>query len=132
MRLIVTGGAGYVGSIVAQHLVARGDDVTVFDSLTRGHRAALPAGARFVEGDLLNPDDVRAAVGEGADGVLHFAALALVAESVAHPERYYRGNVTGTLNLLDAMRDAGVPRLVFSSTAATYGEPESDPITEDE
>jgi UDP-glucose 4-epimerase len=132
MRLLVTGGAGYVGSIVAQHLVARGDDVTVFDSLARGHRAAVPEGARFAEGDLLNPDDIRAALGDGCDGVLHFAALALVAESVEHPERYYRGNVVGTLNLLDAMRAAGVPRLVFSSTAATYGDPESDPITEDE
>lgn len=132
MRLLVTGGAGYVGSIVAQHLLARGDDVTVFDSLARGHRAAVPEGAELVVGDLLNPGDIRAALGDGCDGVLHFAALALVAESVAHPERYYRGNVVGTLNLLDAMRDAGVPRLVFSSTAATYGAAESDPITEDE
>jgi UDP-glucose 4-epimerase len=132
MRLLVTGGAGYVGSIVAQHLLARGDDVTVFDSLARGHRAAVPEGAELVVGDLLDDDDIRAALGDGCDGVLHFAALALVAESVAHPERYYRGNVVGTLNLLDAMRDAGVPRLVFSSTAATYGDPQSDPITEDE
>src|SRR4051812_384019 len=131
MRLLVTGGAGYVGSIVAQHLVARGDDVTVFDSLVRGHRAAVPDGAKLVVGDLVEPEDLRGAV-EGMDGVLHFAALALVAESVEHPERYYRGNVTGTLNLLDAMREAGVPRLVFSSTAATYGEPAADPITEDE
>ena len=131
MRLLVTGGAGYVGSIVAQHLVARGDHVTSSTRSLRGHRAAVPAGAELVVGDLLNPDDVAAAVA-GTDGVLHFAALALVAESVAHPERYYRGNVTGTLNLLDAMRDAEVPRLVFSSTAATYGEPQSDPITEDE
>jgi UDP-glucose 4-epimerase len=132
MRLLVTGGAGYVGSIVAQHLVARGDTVTVFDSLARGHRAAVPEGAELVVGDLLDPGAIRAALGDGCDGVLHFAALALVAESVEHPERYYRGNVVATLNLLDAMRDAGVPRLVFSSTAATYGEPESDPITEDE
>jgi UDP-glucose 4-epimerase len=132
MRLLVTGGAGYVGSIVAQHLAARGDDVIVFDSLFRGHRSAVPEGAKLVVGDLLSPDDVRAALGDGCDGVLHFAAMTLVAESVEHPERYYRGNVVGTLNLLDAMRDAGVPRLVFSSTAATYGDPQSDPITEDE
>jgi UDP-glucose 4-epimerase len=132
MRLLVTGGAGYVGSIVAQHLVARGDDVIVFASHIRGHRSAVPEGAELVVGDVLNPDDVRAAVGDGCDGVLHFAAMTLVAESVAHPERYYRGNVVGTLNLLDAMRETGVPRLVFSSTAATYGDPESDPITEDE
>jgi UDP-glucose 4-epimerase len=132
MRLLVTGGAGYVGSIVAQHLVARGDEVTVFDSLYRGHRSAVPEGARLVEGDLLDPQALRGVLAGGCDGVLHFAAMTLVAESVAQPERYYRGNVVGTLNLLDAMREAGVPRLVFSSTAATYGDPESDPITEDE
>jgi UDP-glucose 4-epimerase len=132
MRLLVTGGAGYIGSVVAQHLLARGDEVTVFDSLARGHRAAVPEGARLVEGDLLEPQALRGVLAGGCDGVLHFAAVALVAESVEHPERYYRGNVVGTLNLLDAMREAGVPRLVFSSTAATYGDPESDPITEDE
>jgi UDP-glucose 4-epimerase len=132
MRLLVTGGAGYVGSIVAQYLVARGDDVTVFDSLFRGHRSAVPDGAELLVGDLLNPDDVRAALGDGCDGVLHFGAMTLVGESVEHPERYYRGNVCATLNLLDAMREVGVPRLVFSSTAATYGDPESDPITEEE
>src|SRR5690349_16923950 len=131
MRLLVTGGAGYVGSIVARHLVARGDDVTVFDSLYRGHRSAVPEGARLVEGDLLEPQALRGVLAGGCDGVLHFAAMTLVAESVAQPERYYRGNVVGTLNLLDAMREAGVPRLVFSSTAATYGEPETDLITED-
>src|SRR4051794_7503925 len=132
MRLLVTGGAGYVGSICAQQLVARGDEVTVLDSLVRGHREAVPEGAAFVQADLLDPDALRSALAGGYDGVLHFAALSLVAESVEFPERYYRGNVVGTLNLLDAMRAAGVPRLVFSSTAATYGEPASDPITEDE
>jgi UDP-glucose 4-epimerase len=132
MRFLVTGGAGYVGSICAQALVARGDDVTVLDSLYRGHRDAVPEGAAFVQADLLDVEALRGALAAGFDGVLHFAALSLVAESVAHPERYYRGNVVGTLNLLDAMREAGVPRLVFSSTAATYGQPASDPITEDE
>jgi UDP-glucose 4-epimerase len=131
MRLLITGGAGYIGSIVAQQLVARGDDVTVLDSLFRGHRQAVPEGAAFVEADLLDADAVAATVAEGFDGVLHFAAMTLVAESVQHPERYYRGNVTGTLNLLDAMRANGVPRLVFSSTAATYGEPGTDLITEE-
>jgi UDP-glucose 4-epimerase len=130
MRLLVTGGAGYIGSIVAQRLLARGDDVTVFDSLYRGHREAVPDGAAFVEGDLLDPDATAAAVA-GMDGVVHFAALSLVGESVEHPERYWRGNVVGALNLLDAMRDAGVRRLVFSSTAATYGEPPVELITED-
>jgi UDP-glucose 4-epimerase len=132
MRLLVTGGAGYIGSIVAQQLVARGDDVTVLDSLDRGHRDAVPERADFVQADLLDLDAVRAALASGFDGVLHFAALALVEESVAHPERYYRGNVVATLNLLDAMREAGVGRIVFSSTCATYGEPETVPISEDE
>jgi UDP-glucose 4-epimerase len=132
MRLLVTGGAGYVGSICAQQLVARGDDVTVLDNLERGHREAVPPGAAFVQADLLDTEALRSSLAGGFDGVLHFAALSLVAESVEAPERYWRGNVVGTLNLLDAMRAAGVPRLVFSSTAATYGEPVSDPITEDE
>jgi UDP-glucose 4-epimerase len=132
MRLLVTGGAGYVGSIVAQELVRRGDDVTVLDSLFRGYRDAVPDGADFVQADLLDPEALRAALAPGFDGVLHFAALALVAESVEHPERYYRGNFVGSLNLLDAMREAGIDRLVFSSTCATYGEPDTVPITEDE
>jgi UDP-glucose 4-epimerase len=132
MRLLVTGGAGYVGSIVAQELVRRGDDVTVLDSLSRGHREAVPDGAELVQVDLLDQEALRAALARGFDGVLHFAALALVAESVEYPERYYRGNVVGTLNLLDAMREAEIGRLVFSSTCATYGEPDTVPITEDE
>src|SRR3954447_7737895 len=131
MRLLVTGGAGYIGSIVAQQLVARGDDVTVLDSLFRGHRAAVPAGAGFVQADLLHAAALADIVGSGFAGVLHFAAMTLVGESVEHPERYWRGNVLGTLNLLDAMRAAGVPRLVFSSTAATYGEPDVELISED-
>jgi UDP-glucose 4-epimerase len=132
MRLLVTGGAGYIGSIVAQRLIARGDEVTVLDSLARGHRAAVPEGAEFVQADLLDTEALNVVLDRGYDGVLHFAALALVAESVAHPERYYRANVVGSLNLLDAMRAAGVGRLVFSSTCATYGEPDTVPISEDE
>jgi UDP-glucose 4-epimerase len=133
VKLLVTGGAGYIGSIVAQQLVERSDDVTVLDSLERGHRPAVPPQAGFLQADLRDADAVAGALdGAGFDGVLHFAALALVAESVAHPERYYRTNVTGTLNLLDAMREADIKRLVFSSTAATYGDPEHVPIGEDE
>jgi UDP-glucose 4-epimerase len=131
MRLLVTGGAGYVGSIVAQQLLAGGHEVVVLDDLSRGHRRAVPEGARFIETSLLDESRTREAVGEGFDGVMHFAALALVAESVAHPERYHRGNIVSALNLLDAMRDAGVRRLVFSSTAAVYGEPEVVPMRED-
>ena len=132
MRLLVTGGAGYIGSIVAQQLLDRGDDVTVLDSLYRGHRAAVPSGAEFAQVDLLDADAVNRTLAAGFDGVVHFAALSLVAESVEHPERYYRGNVVGALNLLDAMRASGVKLIVFSSTAATYGEPDVDLITEDE
>ncbi len=132
MKLLVTGGAGYIGSVVASRLAGAGHDVTVLDSLARGHRAAVPEECAFIEADLLNLDAVTKAVGQGFDGVLHFAALALVAESVDHPERYHRGNFVGTLNLLDAMRAGGVDRLVFSSTCATYGEPETVPISEDE
>lgn len=130
MRLLVTGGAGYIGSVVAKHLLERGHEVAVLDNFERGHRAAVPAGAVVVEADLLDADAVRGAVGRGLDGVLHFAALALVSESVSHPERYYRVNVGGTLNLLEAMVAAGVERLVFSSTCAVYGEPDEVPISE--
>jgi UDP-glucose 4-epimerase len=130
MKLLVTGGAGYIGSIVAQQLLAAGHEVVVLDSLERGHRDAVPAGARLLEVDLRDAEATRDAVAEGFDGALHFAALALVAESVEHPERYYRTNVLGTLNLLDALRAAGVKRLVFSSTCAVYGEPETIPIPE--
>jgi UDP-glucose 4-epimerase len=128
----VTGGAGYIGSIVAQRLVARGDEVTVLDSLYRGHRAAVPEGAAFVQADLLDSDALGSALAAGFDGVLHFAAVALVEESVSNPERYYRTNVVGSLNLLDAMREHGVRRIVFSSTCATYGQPDVVPISEDE
>jgi UDP-glucose 4-epimerase len=130
MKLLVTGGAGYIGSIVAQRLLEAGHEVVVLDNLSRGHRRAVPEGARLVEADLLDPPAVTEALAGGFDGALHFAALSLVGESVARPELYYRNNVVGTLNLLDALRAADVRRLVFSSTAATYGEPETVPIEE--
>ncbi len=130
MKLLVTGGAGYVGSVVARHLLGAGHEVVVLDSLERGHRAAVAPEARFVHADLREPDAINRAVAEGFDGVLHFAALALVGESVSHPERYWRTNVGGTLNLLEAMRDAGVRQLVFSSTCAVYGQPDEVPISE--
>src|SRR5215217_5484676 len=130
MKLLVTGGAGYIGSVVANQLLERGHEVVVLDDLSRGHRAAVPPGARFVEVGLADADATRAALAEGFDGVLHFAALALVVESVEFPERYHRGNFVGTLNLLDAMREHGIGRLVFSSTCATYGEPDEVPMPE--
>jgi UDP-glucose 4-epimerase len=130
MELLVTGGAGYIGSIVAAQLLDAGHDVTVLDHLERGHAAAVPAGARLEQVDLLDAEATSGVLAQGFDAVLHFAALALVAESVAHPERYHRGNFVGTLNLLDAMREHGCRRLVFSSTCAVYGEPEEVPMPE--
>jgi UDP-glucose 4-epimerase len=130
MKLLVTGGAGYIGSVVTQQLLDRGHEVAILDDLSRGHRAAIPGGARLIEVSLNDPEATSDALAEGFDGVLHFAALALVKESVEHPERYHRGNFVGTLNLLDAMRERGIKRLVFSSTCATYGEPAQVPMPE--
>ena len=130
MKLLVTGGAGYIGSIVSRQLLSAGHEVTALDNLEQGHREAVPPGASLVVGDLRDRQEIDNALSAGFDGVLHFAALALVAESVSHPERYYRTNVLGTLNLLEAMAAAGVPRLVFSSTCAVYGQPDEVPIAE--
>jgi UDP-glucose 4-epimerase len=130
VKLLVTGGAGYIGSVVALQLLQEGHEMVVLDNLSKGHEQALPEGTRFVKGDLLDAEGMCGTLAEGFDGVLYFAALSLVGESVEEPERYYRNNVCGTLNLLEAMREAGVPRLVFSSTAAVYGEPEEVPIPE--
>ncbi|MER5619788.1 UDP-glucose 4-epimerase GalE [Streptosporangium sp. NPDC002544] len=126
MKLLVTGGAGYIGSAVAAQLVEAGHEVTVLDDLSTGHADAVPPGARFVEGSITEA----AGVLNGIDGVLHFAAKSLVGESVERPGLYWAHNLGGTLALLDAMRGAGVGRIVFSSTAATYGEPERSPILE--
>jgi UDP-glucose 4-epimerase len=130
VKLLVTGAAGYIGSVVAHQLLEAGQETVVLDNLSKGHEKAIPEGVRFVRGDLLDAEGMRDALAEGFDGVLHFAALSLVGESVEQPERYYRNNVCGTLNLLEAMREANVRRLVFSSTAAVYGEPEEVPIPE--
>ena len=130
MNLLVTGGAGYIGSIVGAQLVEAGHQVTVLDNLSKGHRWAVPDGAGFIQGDLEDRALLHRVLVDAFDGVLHFAARSLVAESVEQPRQYYRNNLCGTLNLLDAMADAGVPRLVFSSTAAVYGHPEEVPISE--
>lgn len=130
-RIFVTGGAGYIGSHMVKRLVREGHSVTVFDNLSTGHRDAI-AKSDFVEGDLRNASDIaRAFAGRKIDAVLHFAASCYVGESVHDPAKYYANNVVGTLNLLEAMRMAGVPRLVFSSTCSTYGDPVSLPMTED-
>ncbi|MEU8782066.1 UDP-glucose 4-epimerase GalE [Streptomyces sp. NPDC048637] len=126
-KYLVTGGAGYVGSVVAAHLLQAGHEVTVLDDLSTGHREGIPAGAHFIEGRI---QDAAKWLNPSYDAVLHFAAFSQVGESVMHPEKYWRNNVGGTMDLLAAMRDAGVGTLVFSSTAATYGEPRSTPITE--
>jgi UDP-glucose 4-epimerase len=130
MKVLVTGGAGYIGSAVSSQLLDRGDSVVVLDDLSTGHADAVPDEAGFREVSLLDAAGVDDVLGEGFDGVLHFAAKSLVGESMEHPERYFRTNVCGTLNLLDAMRAHDVRRLVFSSTAATYGDPDSIPIRE--
>lgn len=128
MKLLVTGGAGYIGSVVASQLLSGGHEVVVVDNLSTGHADSVPAEAMFVKTSIDELDDV---LDSSFDGVLHFAAKSLVAESVAHPELYWQGNLASTLKLLETMRTAGVRRLVFSSTAATYGEPQVSPITED-
>ncbi|MFE3459658.1 UDP-glucose 4-epimerase GalE [Nocardiopsis aegyptia] len=129
MRVLVTGGAGYIGGVVTAMLVEEGHTVTVLDDLSTGHADAVHPEARFVQGTVRE----RAAdvLREGFDAVLHFAAKSVVSESVAHPGLYWSGNVGTSLALLEAMRATGTERLVFSSTAAVYGEPESVPITED-
>jgi len=127
MKYLVTGGAGYVGSVVAQHLLEAGHEVVVLDNLSTGFREGVPAGAAFVEGDIR---DAAKWLDSSFDGVLHFAAFSQVGESVVKPEKYWENNVGGTMALLGAMREAGVKKLVFSSTAATYGEPEEVPIVE--
>jgi UDP-glucose 4-epimerase len=128
MKLLVTGGAGYIGSVVAAELIAAGHEVTVLDNLSTGHADAVPPGATFVAGDVR--DGAKTALAGGMDAVLHFAAKSLVGESVANPGPYWSNNLGGTLALLEAMRAAGVSTIVFSSTAATYGEPERVPIDE--
>lgn len=129
MRVLVTGGAGYLGSVCAAHLVETGHEVVVLDDLSTGHLDAVPEGCRFVEGDLAEMAD--SVLAEGVDGVLHFAAKSLVGESMERPELYWQGNVVTSIRLFEAMRAHGTPRLVFSSTAATYGEPDRSPVTED-
>ncbi len=133
MRVLVTGGAGYIGSVVVEELLRDGHRVTVFDNLSKGHRDAVPQEAVFVQGDLLDPVGLGAAFArEGVESVVHMAASSLVGESVMQPGKYYQNNVTAGLVLLDVMRAQGADRLVFSSTAAVYGEPAKQPIEEDD
>ncbi len=131
MKLLVSGGAGFIGGTTVEALLAAGREVVVFDNLSNGHRASVADGARLVVGDLADRDAIgRALKGEGFDGVLHFAALIEAGESMKTPARYFRVNTFYALNLLDAMVEAGVERFVFSSTAAVYGIPQESPIAE--
>ena len=132
MRILVTGGAGYIGGTVARLLLAGGDGVTVYDNLSHSKRAAVAPGAEFVEGDVADRALLEKTLRAGRfDGVMHFAALIEAGESMQKPEIYFRNNTAGTLTLLEAMLATGQKRLVFSSTAACYGEPETTPIAED-
>ncbi|GAA2738233.1 UDP-glucose 4-epimerase GalE [Actinocorallia aurantiaca] len=130
MKVLVTGGAGYIGSVVASQLLDADHDVVVLDDLSTGHADAVDGRAAFVKGTLREQARPVLASG-GFDAVLHFAAKSLVGESVERPDVYWDGNLGETLALLDAMRATGVKKIVFSSTAAVYGEPETVPITED-
>ena len=131
MKLCVTGGAGYVGSVVAEVLVSQGHDVVVLDNLSTGHRDAVPAGCRLVEGDVRDGDALARALDGGIEAVLHFAALSVVADSMRRPLDYFDNNVSGTTMLARAMEARRIRRLVFSSTAAVYGTPAALPIVED-
>ena len=132
MNVFVTGGSGYIGSVVVRRLLDLGHSVTVFDNLERGHLRNIDHRAQFVKGDLRLADTIRdAIVAAHPDSVLHFAAYALVGESMADPMLYFSNNVAGGINLLSAMELAGCNRIVFSSSCATYGIPDSLPIEED-
>ena len=131
MQVLVTGGAGYIGSVVTEELVNDGHHVVVYDDLSKGRRDAVVDGAAFVQGSLLDDARLRQTINDNQiDAVIHMAAFSLVGESCEAPAKYYHNNVLAGLVLLDVMRECGVRKIVFSSTAATYGEPESQPIFE--
>ena len=131
MHIFVTGGAGYIGSICSEELLNAGHKVTVFDNLSEGHFSAVDKRATFIKGELANRDEIiKAVAGAKPDAVMHFAANALVAESMTNPSKYFRNNVASGINLLDAAVEAGVKKFIFSSTCATYGAPEIIPMDE--
>lgn len=129
--ILVVGGAGYIGSHTVKYLLEQGEKCVVADNLIYGHREAVDERAVFMEADLLDKDSLRAVFKtHNIDAVIHFAAFAYVGESVEKPQKYYQNNVVGTINLLDVMLEFGVKKIVFSSTCATYGEPQYTPIDE--
>ena len=132
MRILVTGAAGYIGSVCAEVLIARGHEVIALDDLSEGHKEALHPKARFFEVNLHDYASLNSVFSQTQiDAVMHFAARCLVEESVREPAMYYRANVAAGINLLDSMLRHGVKRMIFSSTAAAYGEPEKTPIPEE-
>src|SRR5947209_18521598 len=132
MNVFVTGGAGYIGSVCVEELIHAGHHVTAYDNLSEGHRSAVDKRAVFVQGDLSDESRLAQALRESKpEAILHFAANALVGESMANPGKYFRNNVANGLKLLDAAVAAGVKKFVFSSTCATYGPPDRIPMTED-
>jgi UDP-glucose 4-epimerase len=131
MRVLVTGGAGYIGSVVTEELLKDGHSAVVYDNLSKGHQGSVDARAEFIQADLMDSERLTRALRDGRiEAVIHMAASSLVGESVTEPVKYYRNNIVAGLTLLDAMREAGVRRLVFSSTAAVYGEPAKQPVEE--
>ena len=131
MRIFVTGGAGYIGSVCSELLLNEGHEVAIFDNLIEGHRRAVDSRAQFIQGDLADRDQIeRALSNTRPDAVMHFAAYALVPESMRDPSKYFRNNVSNGLNLLDAMLTTGVQRIIFSSTCALFGPPDRVPIDE--
>src|SRR5215475_13167453 len=131
MRILVVGGAGYIGSVCAELLLDEGHEVVIFDDLTEGHRRAIDSRAIFFKGELADRARIQAALSDARpDAVMHFAANALVGESMRDPSKYFRNNICSGLNLLDGMIATRVPRIVFSSTCAIFGLPEQLPIEE--
>lgn len=129
MRILVTGGAGYIGSVTVKALLAEGHEVVVFDNLINGHKEF--ASVKLIVGDLLNKDDLAKLKGEKFDGVIHFAAYALAGESMQEPFKYFQNNILGGLNLLEFMKDNGINNIIFSSTCAIFGTPSALPVSED-
>lgn len=130
MRVLVTGGAGYIGSIMVEYLLQQGCQVTVYDSLVTGHREAVPPEAQLVVADLADEASLQRTLAQGFDVVMHFAAFIEAGESMKRPAKYFRNNVINSLRLLEAVLEAGIPRLIFSSTAAVYA-PRDEPLRED-
>src|SRR4051812_32376664 len=131
MRVLVTGGAGYIGSVTVEQMANQGHEIVVLDNLVKGHRQAVDPRAQFVEGDYADVALVERTLKENSiDAVVHFAAHSLVGESMQNPGKYFQNNVAGSVKLVEAMLGAGVKMLVFSSSAATYGIPETSPIKE--